>query len=128
MSVALLQNMPDKHRRGQPLESRIHAVSAVRLLCGEAGIDSPTNDAAPDNDIESSSLPLLAHVYGEGPLLLSDIPQSCRSNSNGVVLGIDEAGRGTWRCWRSRPSGIVAAKVTRVISCALLVKGAWWAP
>lgn len=43
----------------------------------------------------------LTNVYGEGPLILSDIPDSCRrqpessgSGSSGVILGIDEAGRG----------------------------------
>jgi hypothetical protein len=92
-----LQSMLDKHWRGQSLESRKDAVSAVRLLCGEAGIDSTTNDVASKDTELPASLPLLTNVYGEGPLLLSDIPQSCRTNSNGVVLGIDEAGRGTWQ-------------------------------
>jgi ribonuclease H2 subunit A len=33
-------------------------------------------------------------VYGEGPILISDIPESCKYASDGVILGIDEAGRG----------------------------------
>lgn len=34
-------------------------------------------------------------VYGSGPILLSDIPENIKSNTQrGVVLGIDEAGRG----------------------------------
>lgn len=51
--------------------------------------------------------PLLANVYGNGPLLVSNIPQSCfRSQDDDkdrpstmkktdIVLGIDEAGRGS---------------------------------
>jgi ribonuclease H2 subunit A len=38
--------------------------------------------------------PLFSDVFGGGPLLVSDIPKSARSNSNGVIMGIDEAGRG----------------------------------
>ena len=35
------------------------------------------------------------NVYGSGPILLSDIPENIKSNTQrGVVLGIDEAGRG----------------------------------
>jgi len=36
----------------------------------------------------------VSNVIGSGPLLLSDIPESCRKSKTGVVLGIDEAGRG----------------------------------
>jgi len=37
--------------------------------------------------------PPLSNVHGTGPLLLSDIPESCRSGR--VHVGIDEAGRGS---------------------------------
>jgi len=38
----------------------------------------------------------LSNVYGEGPMLVSDIPANCIKNESkgGVILGIDEAGRG----------------------------------
>lgn len=38
----------------------------------------------------------VSNVQGSGPMLLSDIPDSCRKckASGGVILGIDEAGRG----------------------------------
>jgi hypothetical protein len=46
--------------------------------------------------------PPVSNVYGNGPLLISDIPTSCRRPDNGgsvkkrgIVLGIDEAGRGS---------------------------------
>mmetsp|Transcript_12281 Transcript_12281/g.16079 ORF Transcript_12281/g.16079 Transcript_12281/m.16079 type:complete len:356 (-) Transcript_12281:149-1216(-) len=38
------------------------------------------------------------HVFGQGPFILSDIPKSALSkdgDSRGVILGIDEAGRGS---------------------------------
>lgn len=38
--------------------------------------------------------PARANVAGNGPLLLSDIPESA-INSNDVMVGIDEAGRGS---------------------------------
>ncbi len=48
----------------------------------------------------SPSSTRLSNVCGEGPMLVSDIPSTCISHENdekrggGVVLGIDEAGRG----------------------------------
>jgi ribonuclease HII len=52
--------------------------------------------------------PPVSNVYGNGPLLISDIPASCRHSEDGnininggsvkksdIVLGIDEAGRGS---------------------------------
>mmetsp|Transcript_13992 Transcript_13992/g.26329 ORF Transcript_13992/g.26329 Transcript_13992/m.26329 type:complete len:350 (-) Transcript_13992:105-1154(-) len=46
-----------------------------------------------------SSAARVSNVHGSGPMLLSDIPESCRSTTTtnsktGVILGIDEAGRG----------------------------------
>ena len=41
--------------------------------------------------------PSISNVHGQGPMLISDIPPSCidtSDESNGVILGIDEAGRG----------------------------------
>lgn len=44
-----------------------------------------------------SERPMKANVFGNGPLVMSDIPQSARSQNSkgGVILGIDEAGRGS---------------------------------
>lgn len=38
--------------------------------------------------------PASSNVSGQGPLLLSDIPKSTKESEN-VVVGIDEAGRGS---------------------------------
>ena len=38
--------------------------------------------------------PKHTNVYGQGPMLVSDIPTYDRKSNTGVVLGIDEAGRG----------------------------------
>jgi len=51
------------------------------------------------NAMTSTSLrPATSNVFGEGPMLVSDIPQSCRNTEKdapgGIILGIDEAGRG----------------------------------
>jgi len=61
-----------------------------------------SSSSKPCKDREEAALRLesicssarLSNVRGPGPLLLSDIPESCRKSKTGVVLGIDEAGRG----------------------------------
>lgn len=65
----------------RPLSSRNETVRAMKALMGESAEESHVQR------------PSLANVYGEGPTLLSDIPSACRSE--GVCLGIDEAGRGS---------------------------------
>jgi ribonuclease H len=42
---------------------------------------------------DQSIRPPVSNVFGDGPLLLSDVPASCLQD--GVVVGIDEAGRGS---------------------------------
>jgi len=44
--------------------------------------------------LQNSVRPRPCDVYGPGPLLLSDIPADVRKNDKGVVMGVDEAGRG----------------------------------
>lgn len=65
---------------GKPLSTREETVAAVEALIG-------TKDRAPDDR------PPFSNVHGQGPFLLSDIPESARKQ--GVVVGIDEAGRGS---------------------------------
>ena len=72
---------------GSPMEDRSQAVAAMRELCGIRNTDG--------NTPPETNKPPLSNVYGNGPLVLSDIPESCRNQQGGVVLGIDEAGRGT---------------------------------
>lgn len=61
---------------GIPMKDRDATKAAVEALC-------------------TDPRPAIANVYGNGPLLLSDIPASCSSSTAEVVLGIDEAGRGS---------------------------------
>lgn len=74
---------------GSPMEDRSQTVVAMRELCGRRSNDDG------DTPLESDKQPPLSNVYGNGPLVLSDIPESCKNQEGGVVLGIDEAGRGT---------------------------------
>ena len=64
------------------MKDREETIAVLKTLCGE-----PQKDVTHLPSFDESS------VYGEGPLLLSNIPDSCRRG--GVVLGIDEAGRGS---------------------------------
>ena len=63
---------------GIPLSNRDDTQKVMELLC-------------------HSERPMKANVFGNGPLVMSDIPQSARSQNSkgGVILGIDEAGRGS---------------------------------
>ena len=36
----------------------------------------------------------VSNVKGEGPMLVSNLPPTCKGSDEGVILGIDEAGRG----------------------------------
>lgn len=56
-----------------PCKDREEAVNLLESICSSARV---------------------SNVQGSGPMLLSDIPESCRACETGVVLGIDEAGRG----------------------------------
>jgi ribonuclease H2 subunit A len=73
--ISLLYNL-----RGKALRDRDETTAVLGALMG------PTAN-------EQRPRPPLSNVYGPGPLLLSDIPASCRSGR--IVLGIDEAGRGS---------------------------------
>jgi len=82
-------------RAGKPMKDRAETLRAMDALTGDLKNDD-------DEDASSSPpfctpRPPLSNVYGyDEPLVLSDIPESCRSDqSGGIVLGIDEAGRGS---------------------------------
>ena len=57
--------------------------------------DRYTTKALLNSLLQKSLRPEPCDVFGSGPLLLSDIPSVIRNNNErGVVMGIDEAGRG----------------------------------
>lgn len=76
--------------KGRPCRNRHHAVQAMRFLMGQLDI---AKNSTIGQISDQPPRPPLANVHGPGPLLLSDIPSSCRKP--GVVVGIDEAGRGS---------------------------------
>lgn len=69
---------------------RSQSVAVMHALCGVN--HSNGNPHPPPTAVIR---PPLSNVYGEGPLVLSDIPGSCKNLDGGVVLGVDEAGRGS---------------------------------
>ena len=57
--------------------------------------DRTTTNLALDALLQDSLRPSPSNVWGPGPLLVSNIPQNVLENKDrGVILGIDEAGRG----------------------------------
>jgi ribonuclease H2 subunit A len=53
-------------------------------------------DNAPSCDASSHfARNSFVNVHDNGPIFLSDIPAVCRSSNDGVLVGIDEAGRGS---------------------------------
>jgi len=62
----------------------------------EVGID---DGMKPRSGCSVQRRPPLSNVYGDGPFLLSDVPPACLNDNEGggkgVVMGIDEAGRGS---------------------------------
>lgn len=94
-------------RSGEPLKDREETVRAMNALTGSCSgnnIKAEEEDHADGTTIMSSTppgdagvRPPLSNVFGhDQPLVLSDIPESCRSTEGGgIVLGIDEAGRGS---------------------------------
>lgn len=75
-------------KRGIPLEDREESVRVMNALMG---VKVQTDK---EQRKETYERPAISNVHGPGPLLLSDIPPTCRGKE-GVVLGIDEAGRGS---------------------------------
>lgn len=68
---------------GSPMKDRGQTEGAMRALCGQTSV------------ADYVDRPPHSNVYGDEPLVLSDIPETCRNSDNGIILGIDEAGRGS---------------------------------
>mmetsp|Transcript_1238 Transcript_1238/g.3149 ORF Transcript_1238/g.3149 Transcript_1238/m.3149 type:complete len:380 (+) Transcript_1238:254-1393(+) len=65
-------------------------------LCKKCGIPIATKEATKTaiDALIHDERPPLTNVFGNGPLLVSNVPESAKNSNAGVVLGIDEAGRG----------------------------------
>ncbi|KAL3916180.1 MAG: hypothetical protein SGILL_005296 [Bacillariaceae sp.] len=84
----------------------IYCTCRIALSCNKCGKAMKNRDATKRviNALSKDKRPDLANVFGNGPLLLSDIPASAKeNNADGpssssppeVAIGIDEAGRGS---------------------------------
>jgi len=95
---------------GRPLATREVTSAMVCALVGTADNKGGSNNNKKKQKIMKESAtatanatatvqdrPELSNVYGNGPFLVSDVPLSCRSSdaTTDIVLGIDEAGRGS---------------------------------
>ena len=93
---------------GKPLKDRETTVRVMKALTSGTTVPDDTAERAPpDGGLSASNLlaprspprPPVSNVYGQDqPLILSDIPESCyttTSSGAGIVVGIDEAGRGS---------------------------------
>jgi ribonuclease HII len=97
-------SLSDQYQRGIPMKDREETINAINSLLGN-NINSHTNVSSTGGNsnnnvnIEGSynatynSNTDISSVYGEGPIILSDIPKSCHQRP--IILGIDEAGRGS---------------------------------
>ena len=83
-------------QHGCPMKDRAETVVVVSTLLG-ATTEFDTEDTIATNELGNFAVVDLqddiSTVYGEGPLILSDVPESCGGHP--VVVGIDEAGRGS---------------------------------
>jgi ribonuclease HIII len=73
-------------RPTKPASSREESINVMKALMG---ID---NEGAEETQ-QTTIRPALSNVFGMGPLFLSDLHESTKND--GVVVGIDEAGRGS---------------------------------
>lgn len=74
----------------------IYCTCRRATLCNKCGVPMSSKYATKKAiaSLIEDERPPLASVFGNGPLLLSNIPNSSLAENAGVVLGIDEAGRG----------------------------------
>lgn len=90
----------DDHCEKEPLPDRTTTRQVFQALRGggtSMGTSTSTHIDESGSD-GSARRPPIVNVHGNGPLILSDIPPNCRKHQQdggGVLLGIDEAGRGS---------------------------------
>jgi len=70
----------------------LHAVNCKE--CGKPRQDRTATKKAIQHILEDPR-PVRTNVFGNGPLLVSDIPVSAKKPNTPIILGIDEAGRGS---------------------------------
>jgi ribonuclease H2 subunit A len=86
--LAAARRLYQKDQRGKPCKDRAETVTCVALLQGTL-----RSQVEGEDDDDKFQRPPLTNVYGQGPLLLSDIPETAKKG--GLMVGIDEAGRGS---------------------------------
>ena len=71
--------------------SVIYCKCCHATLCNKCGIPMTTKDATKRaiDTLIYHERPPIANVFGNGPLLLSNIPDSALNSNTGVVLGIE---------------------------------------
>jgi hypothetical protein len=100
-AISLLYKMS-----GKPLADRSETVKVMKAILGESNTEDSTSSkhlrrvgesnpedsalSSEESNTESSTSskpprPPVSNVYGEGPMLVSDIPDSCRKE--GVIVG-----------------------------------------
>jgi ribonuclease HIII len=88
--------MNDNTATDKDLLSSVYCYSKHASSCSEYGKPMATKAETKSAVamLETNKRPPRSNVAGNGPLLLSNIPESVK-NSKEVLLGIDEAGRGS---------------------------------
>lgn len=79
-----------------PSSSSLYCYCKHASCCSECGKPMPSKEDTKSivAALESDERPARSNVEGNGPLLLSNIPDSC-GREDEVLVGIDEAGRGS---------------------------------